>query len=108
MSELNGFQVSKWYSKRKEEACKLEFSVLIGGIFTTFNLIKLVLCLITFRLLRRNAKSAQVSGDFTYDAPLVTTGDAIVSYLRDADDTTKGICLASKVKFEDGLWLHDC
>lgn len=96
---------ARCYSKLMPQHCRLKFSVLIGGIVTLFNFLKLLLCLVTFFVLRKHTRTALDPGSSAeYDPLLVTAGDAIVSYLREADCTTKNICLAEKIDFEHGLW----
>lgn len=74
------------YSLWAEEHCKLQFSAIIMVIVTVCNFIKL-LCM-TYVAWRRDAE------------PLITLGDAISSFLRREDTTTKGACLAGQAYFQ--------
>lgn len=72
----------------KEESCQLVFSLPLCLVVIGCNLVKLICALFTARDSR-----AEV---------LVTTGDAIASYLACPDQTTEGVCLLSKPLIDRG------
>lgn len=72
----------------KEETCQLVFSLPICLVVIACNLVKLICTLFTARDGR--------------DEVLVTTGDAIASYLTYPDRTTEGTCLLSKPLIDKG------
>lgn len=39
-------------------------------------------------------------------SPLVTLGDAIASFLKYPDSTTRGLCLVSKEDIQDHIWTE--
>ena len=73
-------------SKRVGEHCKLQFSVPIMIVVIICNMIKTVcMTMISWK---------------QYPEPLVTLGDAIVSFLDRPDVITKRNCMAGKTRFE--------
>lgn len=72
----------------KEETCQLVFSLPICLVVIACNLVKLICTFFTARDGR--------------DEVLVTTGDAIASYLTYPDRTTEGTCLLSKPLIDKG------
>ncbi|KAI5806279.1 hypothetical protein EDC01DRAFT_142624 [Geopyxis carbonaria] len=77
-----GGTVKECYSETFPEVCKLQFSTTILAIVIVANAVKA-------------ACMALVLRDRTF-RPLITLGDAIESFLVDADATTAGICYASR------------
>ena len=107
------------YSKLMPQRCKLQFSVFIGSIVTGFNFIKFGLFTLTFLMLRKRTRVYDDSNDsnnanelndlnnskrLRYDPVLITTGDAIASFLQKPDCNTENMCLAEKLDFENGIW----
>ena len=76
-------------SQKTPEHCKLQFSVDLAILVLVMNFLKLVLMVYTATGL--------------IDAPLVTTGDAVASFLEKEDPTTRNMCLvsASEIKGSD-------
>ncbi|KAF6827446.1 hypothetical protein CMUS01_08998 [Colletotrichum musicola] len=77
-------------SQRTDEHCKLLFSSLLCWIITFVNLLKGCLMLLV----------AFASGE----RPLLTVGDAVASFLEDADEHTRGMSLKSKEVFGIKNW----
>ena len=84
----DGRRIQYCLSKRVEEHCKLQFSLVIMIVVVISNLIKTV-CM-SMIVWKQDSE------------PLVTLGDAIASFLDRPDMTTKGNCIAGKTRFEDG------
>lgn len=98
-------RATKCYSKLMPQHCKLQFSVFIGVIVTGFNLIKICLFTLIFLTFRRRTLTVRDSALAPiYDPVLITSGDAIASFLREPDEHTRKMCLAEKVDFENGIW----
>ena len=72
-----------------EEKCKVQFSLVIMIVVICCNLVKACAMIITFVRSR--------------EPTLVTLGDAIDSFLRISDPTTRGICFADR-RFIDREW----
>ena len=72
-------------SRKTEERCKLQFSLIIMVFVIACNLVKMICMIVTIWKERV--------------ATLVTLGDAISSFLDDPDPTTAGCCLADKDSF---------
>lgn len=85
-AETETFKVQFCLSKREKERCKLQFSLAIMIVVIVCNLIKTV-CLSTIAWKQD-------------PEPLVTLGDAIVSFLDRPDVTTEGNCITVKTRFE--------
>jgi len=77
-------------SQRVPDVCRLQFSLPIMIIVIACNAIKLVCILLT---LMRNQTT------------LITMGDAIDSYLRRPDPTTRGMCTLTMDDVKKGVWL---
>jgi hypothetical protein len=88
----DGAKVKYCLSQRVPEHCKLQFSV-------SLMLVVLFICL--FKALVMFAVAF-----FVYETPLMTTGDAIESFMRRPDPYTKNMCLASKrfIQNHPGHW----
>ena len=83
---MSGIRVQYCLSQRVEEHCKLQFSLVIMAIVMICNLIKTV-CM-GWIAWKQDPE------------PLVTLGDAIVSFLNRPDITTKGCCIKERSRFE--------
>ena len=86
IGSLEELPVQYCLSQRVEEHCKLQFSVVIMVMVMICNLIKTV--------------SMGWIAWKQDPEPLVTLGDAIVSFLDRPDITTKGCCMKGKSRFE--------
>ncbi|KAH0842981.1 hypothetical protein FOPE_07835 [Fonsecaea pedrosoi] len=76
-----GFEVDHCLSEPVESQCHLHFSLILMSVVLAFNILKVVgIAYVTFWL---------------GEAPLVTVGDALQSFLCNPDSTTEGMCLAS-------------
>ncbi|KAK1635065.1 hypothetical protein BDP81DRAFT_270504, partial [Colletotrichum phormii] len=75
-------EVKGCYSQRREEQCKLLFSSGLCWTVTTLNLVKGILMLFV------------AYGNM--ERPILTIGDALASFLRNEDEYTKAMALASK------------
>ena len=80
------FKVQSCFSQRKEEHCKVQFSLAIMTIVIASNFVKFI-CL-AYIAWRRDPE------------PLVTVGDAISSFLQREDITTQNVCLAGWQSFD--------
>ncbi|EXJ94235.1 hypothetical protein A1O1_02628 [Capronia coronata CBS 617.96] len=76
-----GFEVDHCLSEPVESQCHLHFSLILMSVVLGFNVLKVIA--VGFVALRLG------------EAPLVTAGDAIQSFLLNPDHTTEGMCLAS-------------
>jgi hypothetical protein len=87
-----GANVKYCLSQKVKEHCKLQFNL-------TLSLVVLFTCL--FKSLVMFAVAF-----FTYETPLMTTGDAIASFMRRPDPYTQNMCLASKrfIQHHPGHW----
>ena len=89
-SEGSLYPIQYCLSETNEEHCRLQLSLVIMCIVIMCNFQKaLCMCFIL-----RHQKSP----------PLVTTGDAIESFLQDRDLTTQNMCLADKYTFAAKDW----
>ena len=86
VESMTGIRVHYCLSQRVEEHCKLQFSLVIMVIVMICNLIKTV-CM-GWIAWKQDPE------------PLVTLGDAIVSFLDRPDITMKGCCIKGKSRFE--------
>lgn len=77
-------------SRKNEEHCRLQFSVIIMVVVILCNLVKTICMIITVWKERAGT--------------LVTLGDAISSFLNDPDSATAGCCLADKDDFKTRNW----
>ncbi|KXX74328.1 hypothetical protein MMYC01_209950 [Madurella mycetomatis] len=77
-----GHPVKECYSLPTTERCKLLFSPTLCWVVTMLNLLKALLML-----------TAALSTD---TKPLLTVGDAVASFMRAPDESTRGLCLTSK------------
>lgn len=76
------YRIDHCLAEKVEGTCSLNFSLDIAIVVMVFNLVKLLcMCYVAF---------------WIRDRPLITVGDAVESFLRVVDDTSKGICLLGK------------
>jgi hypothetical protein len=81
------FAISECWAERTEEHCSIRYSLPIALIVVIFNFLKIVLfCAVAFTI---------------HEDPLVTMGDAVSSFLKRPDDTTRDMCLMSRLDFEN-------
>jgi hypothetical protein len=73
-----------------EGQCKLRFSQQLAAIVIVFNAVKALVLVCVFFCIKEN--------------PLVTIGDAVVSFVAHPDEATKGWCLMSKKSSQD--WVQ--
>ena len=85
------YRISYCLSETAKERCKLQFSLPILLVVLFFNVVKATCMIITVR---------------AFDSPtLLTIGDAINSFLRVPDTTTKTLGIAGKADLEGKKWL---
>ncbi|KAK6591892.1 hypothetical protein H4I96_12169 [Botrytis cinerea] len=82
--------INSCYTETRIEQCKVKFSVLLMIVVIACNLIKAICMGFAARYVEKS--------------PLVTLGDAIASFLRTPDPTTKGLCLVSKKDIQNHIW----
>lgn len=82
-------QVDHCLSQRVSDECRLQFSLPIMFVVIFCNIMKLVCILMT--LLRK-------------ETTLITMGDALASFLRCEDETTKGMCTVTRKEIIEGYW----
>jgi hypothetical protein len=82
-----GLDIDECHGLRTTERCRLMFSPMLMVVVMSMNLLKGLLMLVTAS--EMIIKSSQGSS-------LLTIGDAISSFLSRPDETTKGMCLASR------------
>jgi hypothetical protein len=79
--ETGGFEVDHCLSEVVASECHLHFSLILMAVVLGFNVLKVIgISYVAFRL---------------GEAPLVTVGDAVESFIRHPDRTSEGMCLAS-------------
>ncbi|KAF9885044.1 hypothetical protein FE257_000775 [Aspergillus nanangensis] len=77
-----GYKIESCLAEPLPEKCMLECSFPLAMIIIATNLAKaIIICFTAFYL---------------GDSPLLTTGDAVASFIKEPDETTKGVCLLSK------------
>ncbi|BCS28248.1 uncharacterized protein APUU_61296A [Aspergillus puulaauensis] len=85
-----GYRVHSCLSERVPQLCKLQYSLPLTITVIAANLIKaIVLCYVSF------SKG---------DAPLLTTGDAVASFLHKPDRSSVGSCLLSSKDVRDSYY----
>lgn len=96
---FNNSLVKYCLSKQVDQTCKLEYAYTAGVIVVVANLIKLLCFIWVYFLLRKHA-----GDESSKQQLLITTGDAIASFLADPDPYTFDMSLVAKSDFENGLW----
>lgn len=87
---IGSHQISKCFAEKVEPSCSLKYDARLLAVVIAANAIKVV---------------AMVATLLQYKQPaLVTLGDALASFLRRPDETTKGLCLASREDFAFPVW----
>jgi hypothetical protein len=81
-SPLLGLPVNKCFSEPTRQKCKLNFSVPLALVVIVFNAIKALTVLASISQLRND--------------PMLTVGDAVVSFLQTSDPSLPSMCLASQ------------
>ena len=89
-TESSNFSIKYCSSTTNEEHCQLQLSFVIMCVVIFCNFMK-ALCMFLVLWHQRSR-------------PLVTIGDAIESFLQDADLTTENMCLADKYTFATNDW----
>jgi hypothetical protein len=90
-------------SRKAENTCKVEFGYIAAVLVIVANAIKVVSFVGVFWVLKRHAGSKS-----SKDQLLITTGDAIASFLADPDPHTLGMSMIDKQHFEKGTWELRC
>lgn len=87
-SPLEGPTTNYCLAVRPPENCKLHFSLYLGIVVVASNALKLgLMCSVAFVI------------DIE-DEPLTTMGDAVASFLKDPDVTTKNMCNLARKDFQ--------
>ncbi|KAM3071463.1 hypothetical protein ACMFMF_007935 [Clarireedia jacksonii] len=84
--------IESCYVEVRPEHCKIKVSILIMGIVIICNISKVICIFITLRRYK--------------GSPLVTLGDAVASFLKYPDHTTRGMCLVSKEGIRKNIWTQ--
>lgn len=89
---INGAKVKYCLSERVDEKCKLQFNLLLILVVFSICLFKTILMFVV--------------AFWVYESPLMTTGDAISSFMTRPDPYTENMCLASKrfIQSHPGRW----
>lgn len=82
----------------KKERCTLEYGFHVAIITVIANFFKVCCFGATYALLRTP------NGGEIENTPLLTTGDAIASFLERPDPITKGMSIVEKKDFQKGIW----
>lgn len=89
-SSGGGWKVDYCLAQKVRQFCKLQYSFPLTMVVITFNLVKAaILCYMWFGM---------------REAPILTIGDAIASFLRRPDPYTKGGCLLLNREAKSMLW----
>lgn len=93
-------------SRPMRQQCKLEYGFYITIFVIVANFFKLVCFIETYRMLKRAARATEGSDEKENKRfmPLITTGDAIVSFLETPDPATLGMSIVEKEDFHNGIW----
>lgn len=86
--QVNNYHIEYCLTEKTPQHCKLQHSLPLAIIIIGCNFIKAAIML--FVALRMT------------DVPLLTTGDAIASFLQNSDDSSRGKCLLSKEEVVSG------
>ncbi|KAL0258882.1 hypothetical protein SLS55_006386 [Diplodia seriata] len=81
-----GYRIRYCRSEKVDPKCRLNFNLPVLCIVIAFNAVKLV-CM-------------AYAASRMHDKPLITLGDAISSFIRSPDATTRSMCLATRIQFE--------
>lgn len=93
--------VSYCLSKKMDHTCKIEYAYTAGIWVCVANVIKLCCFIGVYFLFKKYTQAGQESSK---DQLLVTTGDAIASFLADPDPYTFNMSLVAKRDFQNGIW----
>jgi len=77
-----GYPIAYCLSEPQPEHCRVQIDLSLGLIAGILSLAKVVIICIVFFAMRQN--------------PLLTTGDAVLSFMTDPDPTTKDMCLLDR------------
>ncbi|KAG9229348.1 hypothetical protein BJ875DRAFT_500010 [Amylocarpus encephaloides] len=95
-------------SKKMKQQCKLEYGFYISLFTILANFAKLLVFAITLWTLRSHRTKELVSGNAKENKNkttlLVTTGDALASFLEVPDSKTLGMSTVEKEDFRNGIW----
>lgn len=88
--EISRHRISRCYAEEVESSCRLFYEPTLFIVVIVANAIK---------------AAAMIATRLQYKQPaLVTIGDALASFLEKADETTRGMCLATANDFASGSW----
>ncbi|KAF1961573.1 hypothetical protein CC80DRAFT_499969 [Byssothecium circinans] len=92
------------WPKRMPERCRLEYSYLASIITFAANTTKVMGFIATYWLLKRTSRSTSDPKDDRKTWPLITTGDAVASFLEFPDPETVGMSAVEVKDFRKGIW----
>ncbi|KAH6642232.1 hypothetical protein C7974DRAFT_468641 [Boeremia exigua] len=106
LAQYDSPKVEYCLSKRMPQRCKLEYGFWITVLTIGSNVCKLLGFIATWVLLKRRTRNPdQADGDNRAKHELlVTTGDAIASFLESPDPESIGMSVVEKRDFEHGIW----
>jgi hypothetical protein len=106
LPRYNNPKVDHCLSKRMPERCKLEYGFWITIFTVIANSIKLACFSATYWMLARSErKESELEGNEKLKSTLlITTGDAIASFLEVPDTTTRGMSIVENEDFYNGIW----
>lgn len=87
-------EVEECIAFKGEHNCQLYYNPLIGVVVIIVTLVKTIAILLAAWLYRSR------------EPPLLTTGDAIASFLENPDKSTEGMCWSSLQDFKKGKWAQ--
>lgn len=108
---LSGYQNAEatyCLSKRMEQRCKIEYGFWITILTVVANALKLLGFIVTYWMLKhysQDKKSLETNQEYQLKL-LITTDDAIASFLSAPDSETLGMSIVEKKDFENGIWNH--
>lgn len=104
----SGPKVEYCLSKKMDKKCRLEYGILVAGLTVGAIGLKLLCFIATYLVLKRGSRGTDDCGAQSHRKmqPLMTTGDAIASFLEFEDNTTVGISTVEKRDFENDIWDH--
>ncbi|KAF1845091.1 uncharacterized protein K460DRAFT_394825 [Cucurbitaria berberidis CBS 394.84] len=97
-------KVAYCLSRKIPERCTLEYASMAAIVTIGANFFKVVCFMVTYWLLKRNNSNNAQTGNRNKHTPLITTGDALASFLEDPDPETFGMSIVEKADFQHGIW----
>jgi hypothetical protein len=104
LPDYDGAKVAYCLSKRMSERCTLEYGSIVTMITVAANACKFACFVATYWLLKHNGSKHAKRNDRREHTPLITTGEAIASFLENPDPETLGMSIVEKEDFRNGIW----